>query len=262
MKMKNFVIQCQKAAEKAGERLVELRGTVDVREKGPADLVTAADLASQQIIFDELNGHFPEFGFIGEEEIDEISKISGEYCWIVDPLDGTTNYVHGLDNFSISIGLRHLDEIVMGLVHDPIRAETFWATKDDGAYLNGKPLRVSKTTKASQALVAASFSPKIDRESAEIKRFVEAVCECQAVRRLGSAALNLCYVAAGRLDAYWATSLKIWDLAAGVHIVDEAGGEICAIDGGPFQLENARFIAASTSQLQSELVNILRRAEA
>lgn len=260
--MDDFIQRCQHAAKKAGETIVRLRGKVDIREKGPADLVTEADLASQQIIFEELSGHFPDFGFIGEEDLDGTGQSGRDYCWIVDPIDGTTNYVHGLDNFSISIGLRHVDELVMGLVHDPVRNETFWAKKGHGAFLNGCRLQVSRTTRARDALVAASFSPKIDRESIEIKRFVEAVCECRAVRRLGSAALNLCYVAAGRLDAYWATSLKIWDLAGGIPIVREAGGQITSLDGGPFQLENARFIASSTPNLQSELVNILRRAEA
>ncbi len=183
--------------------------------------------------------------------------MSSEFTWIVDPLDGTTNYVHGLDNYCVSVALRHRNEVVLGTVYDPSRDECYSAIKDQGAVLNGSRITTSDTARLEKALVAASFPARVQRDSAEVRRFLEVLYRCQALRRLGSAALNLCYVASGRLDAYWATTVKIWDVAAGTLIVREAGGVVTDLNGGPLNLDRPRFVSASNTTLHAELASVL-----
>lgn len=252
---------CEKAARLGGSILLEMQKSIKPREKAPRDLVTEADLASQKAIQACLTTAYPEFQFLGEEETEPSERRDPQgYCWVVDPLDGTTNYVHGLDNYCVSIALEHENRPVMGVVYDPIRKELFTAIEGEGAFRNGCPLATSVITELNSALVAASFSANVEADSPEIKRFVAALPHCQALRRLGSAALNLCYVAAGQLDGYWATSVKKWDVAAGMLFVQEAGGTVSDISGAPFCLEEPRFIAASTPELHQELFQVLNGA--
>ncbi len=253
---------CQRAARRGGELLREMQQSLNPREKAPRDLVTEADLASQQAIHEILTREFPDFRFVGEEDNvgREQAGNASEYCWVVDPLDGTTNYVHGLDNYSVSVALQRGSQSVVGAVYDPVRDDLFTAISGHGAYRNGKRLETSEIGALNAALVASSFSARVSRDSPEIERFIAALLRCQALRRLGSAALNLCYVASGQLDAYWATSVKKWDVAAGILFVQEAGGVITAIDGGPFDLEDPKFIVASTPQLHAELLEVLNDA--
>ncbi len=236
-----------------------MQNGISAREKAPADLVTEADVAAQREIRSILLAATPEFGFVGEEDRDDQAGWIGssEFCWVVDPLDGTTNYVHGLENYCVSVALRRGQKPVLGVVLDPVRDELFWAIEGQGAFLNGRVLRTSAQQRLDQSLMAASFAARVPRNSPEIGRFVEVLHRCQAVRRLGSAALNLCYVAAGRLDGYWATSAKAWDVAAGVLCVEQAGGQVTAIDGGPFCLQYPTLIAAATAPLHAELFAIL-----
>lgn len=248
---------CEQAARAGGAVLRRLQGKIQAREKAPADLVTEADLTSQQTIRDLLLAKFPDHGFLGEEDSGEAPISSSEYTWIVDPLDGTTNYVHGLDNYCVSVALRHRDEIVVGTVYDPTRDECYSAIRGEGAFLNGQRLTTSDTVQLDKALVAASFPARVQPDSPEVRRFLEVLYRCRALRRLGSAALNLCYVAAGRLDAYWATTVKIWDVAAGTLLVHEAGGIVTALDSSPLDLDRPRFVASSNSSLHAELISVL-----
>lgn len=254
----DYLRVCEQAARAGGAVLQDWTGRFAVQEKGPADLVTEADLASQEAVRQILLGAFPLHGFLAEENACVPSQQDG-LRWVVDPLDGTTNYVHGLANYAVSIALAQGAEPLVGTVFDPVSGECFSAAKGQGAYLNGRRLQVSNVSSLDQALVAASFSARVTRESPEIADFVEVLLAAQATRRMGSSALNLCYLAAGRVDAYWATGTKSWDIAAGAIIVQEAGGAISHLDGGPFDLDRPQFIAASTPALHAELSALLAR---
>lgn len=260
--MQEIASVCEQAARAGGKVLRSMQGQVEAREKAPADLVTEADVMSQEAIRECLLARFPDHGFLGEE--DSAADLAAgphearEYTWIVDPLDGTTNYVHGLENYCVSVALRRGSEIIVGTVYDPVREECFVAVNGGGACLNGKRLHTSSVRELDQALVATSLPARVTPGSLEISRFLEVLYRCQALRRMGSAALNLCYVAAGRLDAYWATSVKTWDVAAGILLVSEAGGVITALDGGPIDVDRPLFASAANATLHAELVSALR----
>ncbi len=234
-------------------------GRFDVREKGPSDLVTQADLASQEAIRGILLVDFPQHAFISEEA-DSDMKPTAEFCWVVDPLDGTTNYVHQLPHFAVSIALLQHGKPIVGAILDPIHNECFTCERGGGAFLNGNRIRTSNVQELSNALVAASFAAKVQDRSAEIDQFVTALLSCQAVRRTGSAALNLCYVAAGRFDAFWALSTKIWDVAAGVLMVEEAGGVVTTPDGGTFDLDVPHPAASANQSLHTMFCEMLKNA--
>ena len=256
--MPQFLKVAERAARAGGEILLDFQHRMVGREKGPRDLVTEADLASQRCIREIILGEFPDHDFLGEEDDPQAPPAAGrDYRWIVDPLDGTTNYVHGLQAFAVSIALEHRGELIAGIVFDPVTKECFAVAQGEGATVNGKAIRTSLCQTATSALVAASFSPLVDRHSIEVVRFVEAIEACQGVRRLGSAALNLAYVAAGRLDAYWATAVKIWDVAAGVLLVREAGGIVTNIEGGTLDLQHPVMLASASESLNAELVRVL-----
>jgi myo-inositol-1(or 4)-monophosphatase len=258
LSMSPLIELCERAARAGGKILLDYQHRVVGREKGPRDLVSEADLASQRAIQSILQAEFPSYDFLGEEDDPQaLRSTDSDYCWIVDPLDGTTNYLHHLQAFAVVIALECRGEVVAGVVYDPVMNECFSAEKGQGAWLNGQRLGTSRCESSESALVAASFSPLVSRDSYEIKRFVEAIHHCQGVRRLGSAALNLSYVAAGRLDAYWATSVKIWDIAAGVLLVREAGGMVSHIEGGPLDLRKPELLATSTAALNKQLVVLL-----
>lgn len=247
----------KQAAREAGKILLEMQGKIVAREKGPADLVTEADVAAQHCIQQVLAAEFPEYGFLGEESDSADGAVSSSNRWVVDPIDGTTNYVHGFDNYSVSIAFQQQEAVVAGVIFDPVHNRMYSASLGGGAFLNDAPIRTSDVVSLDKALVAASFPPGVQRDAVEVKHFVEVLVKCQALRRLGSAALNLCYVAEGKLDAYWATSLKIWDAAAGLLILAEAGGTLSNIEGGPVNLAKPRLIVAATDSLLKEMVDTL-----
>lgn len=251
--MSEFLQACQEAVRVGGAVLMEWRGKFNAREKGPADLVTEADYASQERIRELLLSRFPEHGFLGEEDGTDIAPRDGRHRWIVDPLDGTVNYVHGVPNFAVSVALECEGRIIAGAIYDPSLDECFTAEAGGGAFLNGIPIRTSGTTQLTEALVVASFPAGIQEGHPEIERFVRALVATQSLRRTGSAALNLSYLAAGRFDAYWATTTKIWDIAAGFLILSEAGGSLATPEGGEVELAKPRFVAAATPQLQQAL---------
>jgi myo-inositol-1(or 4)-monophosphatase len=265
--MTEFLEVCEQVARNCGQVLLDMRGTIRSHQKAPKDLVTEADFASQELARRLLRNAFPDHDFLGEEIDDEAHRApsrapgrGSEYCWIVDPLDGTLNYVRQLPNYSVSVALRRHDEILVGTVYDPVLNECFSAAAGHGAFLNGAPIQPSRCQVMEQALVAASLPADVPRNSSEVSRFIEVLHAAQAIRRLGSAALSLCYVASGRLDAYWATCVKVWDVAAGQLVVREAGGVLTHPDGTPFQLDRPQFVAAATPQLHSRLSKLLAQS--
>jgi myo-inositol-1(or 4)-monophosphatase len=249
----------QAASQNAGEILLAMQGTAQVRHKDAKDLVTDADLAAQKAICQAIFEAFPDHGFLGEEgstgmfEAQEFNNANSDYQWVVDPLDGTTNYAHGFPQYAVSIALTFQQMPVLGVVYDPVSKEMFWAVEGHGAWLNDRRISVSHQTELSQALVAVGLAPNLSRDSYELRSLIHLLMESQAVRRLGSAALNLCYVACGRLDGFWASSLKIWDIAAGVLIVREAGGVVSDLKGQDSHALGGALIAASTRTLQDRI---------
>ena len=259
--MPDFVQVCEKAARAGGEVLLDWQGRFAVREKGPADLVTEADVAAERRIREVILGEFPDHLVLGEEEAGGETGTGTEspFRWLVDPLDGTTNYVHQLPMYSVSIALESAGRILAATVYNPADTECYVAGAGQGAYLNGRRLATSDVSRLRDALVAVSFGPAVVTDSAEVARFLQVLPTCQAVRRFGSAALNLCYLAAGRIDAYWATTAKNWDVAAGILMVQEAGGVVSGIDGAPFVLDRPRFAAAATTPLHQRILGRLSR---
>jgi myo-inositol-1(or 4)-monophosphatase len=257
------------AAREAGTILRNLLDRVVAREKSANDLVTDADIAAQVAIERVLLEQFPGHGFLGEEGGADKSPTTTEWQWVVDPLDGTTNYAHGLRNFCVSIALMHRNVAFLGVILDPMADELFFAVRGRGAFLEARhgPETLRRTLKPSEcqtlakALVAVSFPPKLHRDSPEISSFLEILLHSQSVRRLGSAALNLCYVASGRLDAYVGSKLNVWDIAAASLIAEEAGVALCQYDGAPFDPWRGQVVAAASHPLLAEVLERLSRSE-
>lgn len=244
------------AAQKAGEVLRRFHGTeLSIRKKGAIDLVTEADTASEKRIIDTILSRYPGHGILAEES----GHIPGEgkYRWIIDPLDGTTNFAHGLDLYSVSIAFSVADQVVMGVVFAPASGELFAAVKGKGATLNGKAIRVSSTESLSDSLLVTGF-PYNSREMMAplLTRFSNCLAACQGIRRLGSAAIDLCYVACGRFDGFWEENLKPWDTAAGALIAGEAGARVTDFDDTAFLIDMAQ-IVASNGCIHSEMLALL-----
>lgn len=258
----DYIRVCEEAARAGGDTVQEWIDRFDVREKGPADLVTQADLASQETVRRIVLGAFPEHCLLGEEEdaAGRSARQPGGYRWIVDPLDGTTNYVHRLPHYAVSLALERDGQVLVGAVYDPSRDECFTASLGGGAHMNGRPIRVSHVARLQDSLAVCGFPPHVRPDSPDLRVFQKAVFHCQAIRRSGSSALNLCYLAAGRYDVYWSFGTKVWDVAAGVLIIREAGGVVTATDGGPFILDDAQFLAAATQPLHAELRELVAAA--
>ncbi len=251
-----FLAVAEVAARAAGQILQDWAGRFTVSEKGPADLVTEADVASQAAIHGILSARFPDHGFLGEEGL--LSKAGeADYRWIIDPLDGTSNYVHRFPYYAVSIGLECRGELAAGVVYDPTRNEMFAARRGAGATLDGRPIRVSRFNRLNQAMVIASFPPGVRPDSLPIKRFLTVLPHAQTIHRSGSAALNLAYIAAGRLDAFWSTSLKPWDVAAGALLVTAAGGRVTTMCGGPLQIEIPDLLSSNGTGIHEELSVLL-----
>jgi len=245
------------AARTAGEILLRYRGRVKARQKGPNDLVTKADLEAEAAIRDYLLQHYPEHGFLGEES-PELAPPSGELRWIVDPLDGTANYLHGLDLFATSIAAESPKGLLLGVIYAPALDELYYAAREQGAWCNGERIHVSTVHELANALLVTGFPPR-PRRRPELLELFAAYCEAtHAVRRLGSAAMDLAYVAAGRFDGFYATHLHAWDCAAGVLLIEEAGGRISKLNGEPFDLYTPDLLA-SNGLIHDEMIRIARR---
>jgi len=254
----DLLTTCEAAARAGGRELIAWRGRFETREKGASDYVTDADLAAQAAIQQVIAARFPDHDFIGEEHPPEkYPDRADQMSWIVDPLDGTTNYVHDFPFYAVSVAVARGSELLAGVVYDPIVDRCFAAAVGQGAWCNGDKLRSSAAKHVGDALVAVSLPARVRRDASDLMDFVAATQVCQGVRRTGSAALNLANVASGAFDAFWASHIQPWDVAAGVLLVREAGGVVTARDGREFNLWEPHFIAAAGRELQGELLKSL-----
>ena len=254
---------CELAARAGGQQILALRGQFQTRAKAPADLVTDADVASQEAIRQVIAGRFPDHAFVGEEQSASASRSDpSKLTWIVDPLDGTTNYVHGYPHYAVSVALAQGRMLLVGAVYDPVADLCFVASTGRGAWCNGVRMIASRVANVSDALGVVSLPARVQRNSPDLLDFIQASQACQAVRRSGSAALNFAYVAKGALDAFWASHIHPWDVAAGVLLVREAGGVVTARDGGEFELWNPNFLAAANAELHASVLNMLDSSDA
>jgi len=252
-----FLSCAEEIAQRVGGWLMDQLGQVDIREKNPGDLVTCADLESQRLIRDGLLTQFPDHGFLGEESADGLDSWMNGYCWVVDPIDGTMNFAHQMPGFSVSIGLLRDGIPQVGVVYDPSLRETFSAIAGQGARMNGRLVQASGRTELRRSLLVSSFPSSVNANTPELIRF-NRVVQKASMRRLGSAALNLCYVGCGRLDGYWASTLSLWDMAAGMLIAVEGGAFATHLDGSPVNYADPQFLAAGSEALHQELLPILQ----
>jgi len=254
VKMKKIAL---KAVKKAGKILKDGLGRIhEIRHKREIDLVTEIDHLSEKRIITIIKEEYPDHEILAEEGGKE--KGSSLYRWIIDPLDGTTNYAHGYPCFCISLALEKDGELIYGIVYDPVREEIFTAEKGGGAKLNGKSITVSRTERLTDSLLCTGFPYDI-REGKEtnLDYFQRFIMKAQAVRRDGSAALDLCYVALGRFDGFWELKLSPWDVAAGSLMVAEAGGMVSDFEGRTFTLSSSK-ILASNGKIHQEMIEVLR----
>ncbi len=247
----------EEAAREAGKILLDLLGKdPGTRKKGDIDLVTNADIRSEETIVDSIRRRFPQDGILAEESGE--SHRRAERMWIVDPLDGTTNFAHSFPFFAVSIALEVRGEIVLGVVFNPVLNERYEAVRSTGAYLNGRRISVSTVTTLQDSLLATGFPYNIHENPDRVLRnFRNMITRAQGVRRPGAAALDLCLVAAGVFDGFWEEGLKPWDSAAGAIILEEAGGKLTTYDGNPFRPYDET-IVASNSRIHDFMLSGLR----
>lgn len=235
-----------RAARQAGALFLPFVGrppTVETK-RSAEDLVTDLDRRSERLIYQVLHRAFPTFGFMGEERIRRAGR--SPYQWIVDPIDGTTNFVHGVPLFAVSIGLLRQGRPVAGVIYDPVRRELFSAAAGSGSFLNGRRIRVSQAARLQDALLSTGFSSKFRRRHEPyLTWFTSLESRCHAVRRIGSTTVCLAYIAAGRLDGFYERDLWPWDMAAGIVLVTEAGGRVTDLAGGAPVLERGRLVASN-----------------
>ncbi|HVJ32959.1 MAG TPA: inositol monophosphatase family protein [Terriglobia bacterium] len=250
-----------RAADKAARGLKRDFGEVEqlqVSQKGPADFVSNADIKAEKVLREELAKARPGFGFLLEEG-GTVKGTDPDHRWIIDPLDGTTNFLHGLPHFAISIGLEKAGEIIAGVVYDPIKEEMFCAEKGGGAFLNDRRIRVSARKNLHEALIGTGIPFRGRGDGDRFNQQLSAMmAETAGVRRWGAAALDLAYVAAGRFEGFWEEGLSPWDIAAGLLLVKEAGGYVSDIRGGQGMMENGTIIATNNllhAPLQALLTN-------
>ena len=249
-----------KACRKASKVLIRDFGEIEklqVSIKGPGDFVTTSDKRVEKIIFDELQKARPDHSILSEEAGEIIKDKS--FKWIIDPIDGTANFLHGIPHFAISIGLEHNGEIICGIIYDPIKDEMFLAEKGNGSYLNNQRIRVSSRPKLKDCIVFTG-GPKHDAKNREIaleeyKKFSSKVLI--PIRKMGSAALDMAYVAAGRCDGFWQRNLHYWDIAAGIIIVKEAGGFVSDFNGNAEFIEKKTILATNT-RINKEMMEVLK----
>lgn len=254
--MLNFAIE---TARDAGHILLEKFGrTIDIQKKGEINLVTEADLASEALIIERIKSYYPKHAILAEEAGEAVVMGSeNSWKWIIDPLDGTTNYAHGYPCFCVTIALEHEGEIVIGVTYDPTRNELFAAEKGQGATLNGKTVRVSKTDKLGDSLIVTGF-PYFFKSTPNFEHHLtEFLKAARGVRRDGSAAIDMAYVACGRFDGFWEEGLNPWDVAAGKLLIEEAGGQLSYYDGSPFSIYKPP-ILASNGRIHSQMLDVLR----
>lgn len=260
MHLKEVTQRVIEVAKEAGAFIREQRKTFSpdkIEFKGLNDLVSYVDKTAEQMIVAALQNALPEAGFITEEKT--INRLGEKYNWIIDPLDGTTNFIHGLPVYSVSIALQQDNELVMGVVYEINQDECFYAWKDSPAYLNGNEIRVTSTPTVDKCLLATGF-PYYDfqKQAAYIELFTELMRSCHGLRRLGSAAVDLAYTACGRFDAFYEYNLNAWDVAAGIVIVLQAGGEIVNFKGGN-EVLNTRELLATNGKITQEMLQTIQK---
>jgi myo-inositol-1(or 4)-monophosphatase len=251
--MLNFAIR---VAQDAGRLLRDRVGTkIDIGHKGAINIVTDVDLASEQLIRDAIATHYPRHQVLAEEG--GLAETASEYRWVIDPLDGTTNFAHGYPIFCVSIALEYQGESVLGVVYDPMRDELFTAERGGGAALNNRPVRVSGTAELIDSLLSTGFPYNIKTSTlTNLDHWANFAMNAQALRRDGAAALDLCYVACGRFDGFWELNLSPWDTAAGALIVEEAGGRVTDFKGNKFS-NYERQVLASNGLIHDRMIEVL-----
>jgi myo-inositol-1(or 4)-monophosphatase len=252
--MLNFAIE---TAQQAGQILLEKFGRTTVTKKGDIDLVTEADLASERHIIERIKSHYPKHAILAEESGEAI--VTGgdtTWKWIIDPLDGTTNYAHGYPCFCVTIALEHDGDVVAGVTFDPTRNELFAAERGRGATLNGKPIRVSDAEKLSESLIVTGFPYDFKQRQNFARHLTDFLLSSRGVRRDGSAAIDMAYVACGRFDGFWEEGLNPWDVAAGKLLIEEAGGIVTYYDGSRFSIYKPP-ICASNGSIHSQMLDVL-----
>lgn len=250
--------EIQNLARQAGEILRKGYGQLHtVRHKGATDLVTEIDQQSEDLIIQAIRQKYPSDQIVTEES----GNLKGDldHCWYIDPLDGTINFAHDLPIFCVSLAYAHQNQVVLGVVYDPLRDECFYAERGKGAWLNGAPVHVSDTPDLLHSLMATGFPyDKWDSPLNNLEFFNRFSRRTQGVRRLGSAAIDLCYVACGRLDGFWEVSLKAWDIAAGALIVEEAGGVVSQLFGAPHSLVSPVSILTANPAIYPQMLSLLQ----
>jgi myo-inositol-1(or 4)-monophosphatase len=243
-------------ARDAGRILAERfgRASLKVQHKGDIDLVTEADLAAERLIIERIRSYHPRHAILAEEAGD--SAHVSDYKWVIDPLDGTTNYAHGYPCFCVSIGLEYKGELVLGVVYDPVLDELFAAERGGGATLNGRVIHVSAVADLNRALLCTGFPYDVRGRNDFARHFTSFIMHAQGVRRDGAAALDLAYVACGRFEGFWEEGLQPWDVAAAIVIIEEAGGRVSRYDGSPASIY-APPIVVSNGLLHEEMMRVL-----
>ncbi len=244
------------AAYIGGQILRQYYGKItQIEKKGTIDLVTQADIESEKAIIETIKGKFPDHGFLAEETGHYPGKSGAQ--WIIDPLDGTTNYAHGIGVFAVSIAFQFNEDVLVGAVLNPISAELFSAVKGQGASLNGKSIQVTQTHSIQESLLATGFPYELSDTDSLMQRLKNGLTASRGIRRMGAAALDLCYVACGRFDGYWEGNLKPWDTAAGSLIANEAGAKTTDFSNNPYHI-NLKEIVSSNGHIHNELISLLR----
>lgn len=248
------------AARQAGKVLSRYaRDGFRIENKSAIDLVTEADHAAEQCVINVILASYPDHAFLAEER-GRIGQSHSPYLWIIDPLDGTTNFAHGFPTYCVSIGLEYKEECVLGVVYDPTRDELFSATRGGGARVNDQPIHVSQTAQLDKALLVTGFAYNIrETPNNNLDHFARFALRVQGLRRTGSAALDMCYVAAGRFDGFWEVKLNAWDMAAGVVILREAGGKVTDFSGQSHSLYGQELVA-SNGRLHDSMVSVIQES--
>ena len=247
----DYLTSMQELAREAGSVLMSYFGKVAVEYKGEVDLVTEADRSAEKLIAAHIRKQWPRHDLMAEEG--SRNETGSDFRWYVDPLDGTTNFAHGYPVFCVSIALEYKSERIAGVIYDPCRDEMFAAEKGAGSRMNNRPIHVSKIRRLAESLVGTGFPSHKRHKNPNIHFYHQITLRSHGVRRAGSAALDLCCVACGRYDAFWEFNLNPWDTAAGVLLVQEAGGKITDFTGGPFAI-SSREVLASNSLVHDELL--------
>ncbi|MGH9611478.1 MAG: inositol monophosphatase family protein [Bryobacteraceae bacterium] len=250
--MDSYLDACLEIAREAGALLSDFaQRRIGFELKGDFDLVTAADRASEKLVVERIRARFPEHSIVAEEGGGH--KGSSEYCWYVDPLDGTTNFAHGFPMYNVTLAVERAGEMLAGAIFDPVRQEMFSAEQGSGACLNGERIHVSTVAKIADSLVATGFPSRKRHENVNVHFYYQLAMLTHGVRRAGSAALDLAYVACGRLEAFWEFGLNPWDMAAGLLIVKEAGGACSDMNSGAAKLRG-HHILADNSHVHEEIL--------